>query len=513
MITELLTGKKSNAPETRKAGKRRTRGQGLVEFALVLPVLLLLIFGIIEFARIFYSWLIITNAVRTGERYAVTGSYMDKYCDGNADFRGDHDGDACEKIIDTSNTAHAQAQDTSRALEEDYARTMSIIEITNNAAQGLLRGTDPGSPITPLLAYKTSGYLHIMVCSSSTRVSENPFNAAHDNWCLPENDAGNPAEGQQRVVVALTFEHPLIMPLIASVWPHLTLHSERSGILEQFRVARVLGVPVSGPSTITPTFTDTLTPSNTLTPSKTFTPTDTLTPTLTFTHTLTPTVTLTETLTPTLTSTITTTPTLTPTVLTSTPTKTNTPRNTRTFTPTPSNTKTYTVTYTPSLTFTPSKTFTSTQTYTITQTPTRTLTPTITQTRTITLTPTRTPTNTPVTPSSTPTRTPTNTPVTPSPTRTNTPTKTPVTPSSTFTPSRTLTPTKTFTQTYTSTATPTKTPITPTATNTPVTPSRTPTNTPTITLSPTRSPTLTVPATDTPTITPTKTKIPTTHIG
>ena len=37
---------------------RKSPGQGLVEFALALPILLLLIFGIIEFARIFAAWLI-----------------------------------------------------------------------------------------------------------------------------------------------------------------------------------------------------------------------------------------------------------------------------------------------------------------------------------------------------------------------------------------------------------------------------------------------------------------------
>ena len=78
MITELLQRlKETSAPP---AGRRRTRGQSMVEFALILPVLLLFIFAIIEFARIFYSWFIITNAVRTGERYAVSGSYMEKYC-------------------------------------------------------------------------------------------------------------------------------------------------------------------------------------------------------------------------------------------------------------------------------------------------------------------------------------------------------------------------------------------------------------------------------------------------
>jgi hypothetical protein len=52
---------------------RRRRGQALAEFALTLPILLLLLFGIIEFARIFQAWVTLQNAARTAARYAITG--------------------------------------------------------------------------------------------------------------------------------------------------------------------------------------------------------------------------------------------------------------------------------------------------------------------------------------------------------------------------------------------------------------------------------------------------------
>lgn len=44
------------------------RGQALVELALILPVLLMLVFGIIEFGRVMGSYLIITQAAREGAR-------------------------------------------------------------------------------------------------------------------------------------------------------------------------------------------------------------------------------------------------------------------------------------------------------------------------------------------------------------------------------------------------------------------------------------------------------------
>ncbi|MBM7557196.1 TadE/TadG family type IV pilus assembly protein [Halanaerobacter jeridensis] len=42
--------------------------QAMVELALVLPVLLLVLFGIVEFGRIFHSYLVIANAARVGAR-------------------------------------------------------------------------------------------------------------------------------------------------------------------------------------------------------------------------------------------------------------------------------------------------------------------------------------------------------------------------------------------------------------------------------------------------------------
>ncbi|MEQ8175158.1 MAG: TadE family protein [Syntrophomonadaceae bacterium] len=52
---------------------RREDGQSIVEFAMVLPVLLLLLMGIIEFGRIISSYMIINNLAREGARFASVG--------------------------------------------------------------------------------------------------------------------------------------------------------------------------------------------------------------------------------------------------------------------------------------------------------------------------------------------------------------------------------------------------------------------------------------------------------
>ncbi|KGK89817.1 hypothetical protein DP73_09295 [Desulfosporosinus sp. HMP52] len=57
---------------TRKLDKSE-HGQALVEMALVLPLLLLLLFGVIEMARVGYAYISISNAAREGGRVATIG--------------------------------------------------------------------------------------------------------------------------------------------------------------------------------------------------------------------------------------------------------------------------------------------------------------------------------------------------------------------------------------------------------------------------------------------------------
>jgi Flp pilus assembly protein TadG len=47
-------------------------GQELVEFAIVLPLLLLVAFGVLDLGRVFHSAITITNAAREGARYGMT---------------------------------------------------------------------------------------------------------------------------------------------------------------------------------------------------------------------------------------------------------------------------------------------------------------------------------------------------------------------------------------------------------------------------------------------------------
>jgi Flp pilus assembly protein TadG len=57
----------------------REHGQSIAEFALIAPILFILIFGIIDTARAYNAWVNIQGAAREGARYGVTGR---ETCDG-----------------------------------------------------------------------------------------------------------------------------------------------------------------------------------------------------------------------------------------------------------------------------------------------------------------------------------------------------------------------------------------------------------------------------------------------
>ena len=47
---------------------QRQRGDAIVEFILVVPILLLILFGILELGRVIDAWIVVQNAAREGAR-------------------------------------------------------------------------------------------------------------------------------------------------------------------------------------------------------------------------------------------------------------------------------------------------------------------------------------------------------------------------------------------------------------------------------------------------------------
>jgi len=62
----------------RKRGGEDVRGQGLVEFAITLPILLILFLGLIELAMALRAQLVLVNANREATRLAARGAFTDE---------------------------------------------------------------------------------------------------------------------------------------------------------------------------------------------------------------------------------------------------------------------------------------------------------------------------------------------------------------------------------------------------------------------------------------------------
>ena len=320
-------------------GQFRVSGQGLVEFALVLPLLLLLIFGLVEFGRLFQAWLTLEHAARQAARYAASGVYNTDYCDdvvvlldaadpghnyGQIDM---YDGAADCKVRAPKEAERAGLEALGVELDDpqewmhydnitgrlqDGARLWSIREEAWHAAAGisidasvsgdLAKSNDfdwyemanPSDPLVQSGDPDRRGWFHVGICSTRRPLEAAPpdglgtknvpanfqrpesFRFDKENiygWgeyaCVNPNpifdlDPPNPSWGtddglynegraqddpggpNDRVVIVLTFNHPLITPIrgiAANAENLVTLRSMREMIVERFRTARVIGLP------------------------------------------------------------------------------------------------------------------------------------------------------------------------------------------------------------------------------------------------------------------------------
>lgn len=278
---------------------QRRRAQSMVEFALILPVLLILLFSIIEAGRLFQVWLSIQNSARFAVRYAVTGEYNPAYCAQAAvnlnariptstiDFAeaDSYGGSPVDCVVpDAYGAAHPAIDEvvTLTAALQDEARLPSIADAARAGALAIQRDD------TAIITEK--GYFRVTICSTRD-LDENPLTtdfvyfppdlgAGGYARCEPYQDAGGPND---RVIVAVEFNHPLITPYINAQWEFLHLMAEREGIVESFRASKAINVPppIPLPTNIGETHTATIQPTPTMTPqhTQTATPTPTLTPT------------------------------------------------------------------------------------------------------------------------------------------------------------------------------------------------------------------------------------------
>src|SRR3989337_47922 len=63
---------RSPTPLSEMGSTETTRGQALVETALLIPILLILLLGAIDFGRLFFGWVNLHQAARIGANFAST---------------------------------------------------------------------------------------------------------------------------------------------------------------------------------------------------------------------------------------------------------------------------------------------------------------------------------------------------------------------------------------------------------------------------------------------------------
>lgn len=225
------------------AHKKNLQGQALLEFALIITVLLMMMFLIIESARILWAWNTVQNAAREGARYAITGQFNDP----------------CNSTDLPKFAALCDGTDT---------ETMRVASIVNVAHEGL-----SGLPLNETSGiFEDDNYYQIEVWG------------VNDQGQIQADFGGLP---NTPVVVRAFYRVPIITPLLQPIVPsvpvfgQVTMNNESFGQLGNANQGQ--GVPPELPPiptagvTPSPTFTPTNTPSPTPGPTST----DTLTPTYT----------------------------------------------------------------------------------------------------------------------------------------------------------------------------------------------------------------------------------------
>ncbi len=141
----------------------KSKGQALVEFALIISVLLMMIFLIIESGRILWAWNTVQHAAREGARYAITGQYDGPNCVvdfGQPKFvQGANGRDVCDdlRLASIIEKTHSQLlalplNETSTTFEDDYYYNIEVWGVDD---QGQLKYDNPGQPGQPVVVRVT----------------------------------------------------------------------------------------------------------------------------------------------------------------------------------------------------------------------------------------------------------------------------------------------------------------------------------------------------------------------
>jgi hypothetical protein len=197
---------KQDACQKPRQARHKWEGQSLVEFAIILPVLLIVLFVLVELARVMHAWLAVENGARFGVRYAVTGEFDPAHCDTPGACSGKKD--------------------------KQEARVDSIHDVAWSGSTSILR-LEEG-----VTGADQPGFFQVTVCRPEDLTT--PGSTFDTYGCGTGEFAGEPGE---RVSVVVEFNHPLIVPGLSSVWPQLRLSARRESTVETYHIVLSGGVP------------------------------------------------------------------------------------------------------------------------------------------------------------------------------------------------------------------------------------------------------------------------------
>lgn len=147
---------------------QRPAGQALAEFALMLPIFAILLFGIIDLGRYVYTANALGNGAREGARVGSVGNRPSPTCDGLSreacviEVAGDQTWGVPASMVTTTVTCErvAPGDTTPNAVSVDQCRTDDLLKVRTEATFTL---------VTPIIAQ----FIGALPLSGESRVTVN----------------------------------------------------------------------------------------------------------------------------------------------------------------------------------------------------------------------------------------------------------------------------------------------------------------------------------------------------
>jgi hypothetical protein len=172
-----------------RRGRTPEQAQGLVEFALVAPIILFVVFAAIDLGRLTYTYNAISSAARDGARLAALRAELESDC-------------------------------LPLQRMEQVGQAFPLLPDPNSVANQSVN-TDPNNPggVGPTTPHPGSGYIYIWPAAAAAA----PQNGTNGNGvpnCDGTTQRGGAGAQVKHVAVEIQYVFQPLTPLIGSVLPH-----------------------------------------------------------------------------------------------------------------------------------------------------------------------------------------------------------------------------------------------------------------------------------------------------